>query len=685
MNKIRKKIAIITGTESTKTHVLEQLYPLLSGLVDIESYATDSKNMPMLNVDLAIITSPLVKDEAIPFINKNCTVLFARRALDFSSLEKLFSIPEKSEVLLVNDEKETAYEVIELLKESGIDHFNLTPFYPGAIIEKKFEIAITPGESAFAPEGIFQTIDIGPRLIDLTTVVEILQKLDLMDEKAHYVSAKYFETIVRLGKQLYQSNKEYTRANENLNKILNRINDGIIAFTKNGKITVFNQKSEEIFMIPYKSAIGKNISKVIKDPELINYLVDKSSEYDHLYTIGDIKYAITRFFSDRLDAYVVTIKSSEDIAVLETKMRRNLIQRGHIAKYSFNDIIYKSEAMKNTVEIAKKIARTELSTLIYGESGTGKELFASSIHNFSHRAGGPFLAVNFSALPESLVESELFGYEDGAFTGARKGGHIGLFEQANGGTIFLDEIGDTSPKIQARLLRVLQEKEIMKVGGSKIIPVNVRVIAATNKNLVEMCKAGSFREDLYYRLKKLYLATPTLRNRKNDIPELIKYFLQLNNSSQYDLSQNVLNALASYEWPGNVRELENTVEYMLAVCDGCEINIDHLPQDICCSKEASNEPNSIYIELCNKGNIDEYLFILNAIEARQKSGLSIGRKTLSDITSAFHYKLSEEQIRSRTDTLLAMDLISKNRGRGGMNITKKGSNFLFSLVTCSTN
>lgn len=672
MESKRKKIAIITGTESTKERVVRQLTPLFSDYVDIESYATDSKNLQYLTADLVVITSPSLEPEAAPFIGPDCKIIFARRALDFSSIEKLYSIPEGTEVLVVNDDKDTAEDVINLINEVGIDHIRLIPYYPWSDLKVFPETAITPGEPQFAPPGIKKLIDIGPRIIDLTTVVEILQTLDLLDEKAHYVSAKYFETIVRLGKQLYQSNFEHSRANENLNKVLNQVNDGILAFTKDGKITVFNQRCEEIFKTRCSAAIGKGISKIIRDKGLSDFMIEKFSVNDHILKIGDSEFAVSRFFADKLDSYVVTFKNTKEIAEIESKMRKNLIKKGHIGKYNFSDIIHNSDIMFKTIETAKKIAKTELSTLIYGESGTGKELFSSSIHNSSLRESGPYLAVNFSALPEELVESELFGYEEGAFTGAKKGGRIGLFEQATGGTIFLDEIGDTSLKIQARLLRVLQEKEIMKVGGSEIIPVDVRVIAATNKDLMKMCQEGKFREDLYYRLKKLSLTTPALRKRKGDIEVLIQYFIKKNNRNDIEINNDVLSRLTSYHWPGNVRELENTVEYMLAVCDGKILTIENLPQDIHPIEENACSENSYYEELNRKGSMEEFLFILRTIESRQKSGIGIGRKALSQLSISSRTPLSEEQVRNRTDILLAMDLIVKNRGRGGMRITSKG-------------
>jgi transcriptional regulator with PAS, ATPase and Fis domain len=208
---------------------------------------------------------------------------------------------------------------------------------------------------------------------------------------------------------------------------------------------------------------------------------------------------------------VVTTRPVNEVEELETKVRRTLRRKGHNAKHNFGEIIDQSSPLIKAVELAKKFAKTGLTVLLEGESGTGKELFAQAIHNHSPRKNGPFVAINFAALPENLVESDLFGYEDGAFTGAKKGGKPGLFEEAHQGTIFLDEIGDATLNVQKKLLRVLEEREVRRVGGSTVTPIDVRVIAATNQNLEEMVQKGEFRKDLFYRICTLPVFIPSLR------------------------------------------------------------------------------------------------------------------------------------------------------------------------------
>ncbi len=254
-----------------------------------------------------------------------------------------------------------------------------------------------------------------------------------------------------------------------------------------------------------------------------------------------------------------------------------LVQKGLYPKYGIEDIYGKSAEMQNTKQRALRLAQTDLNILIEGESGTGKELFASAIHQASERCNKPYLAINFSSLNDSLIESELFGYENGAFTGAKQKGKAGVFEIADGGTIFLDEIGDISPKVQVRLLRVLQEKEVMRIGDEKIRHVDVRIIAATNQNLAEKVRQGMFREDLYYRLKIGYLYLPPLRNRKEDIPYLAQALLQ-DIAPGITFEPALLELLQIENWPGNVRELKNTIIYMNAMRTGSTLRLQDLPE-----------------------------------------------------------------------------------------------------------
>jgi sigma-54 dependent transcriptional regulator, acetoin dehydrogenase operon transcriptional activator AcoR len=676
-----KILALITASEATKNDLCNQLNSLLEGYMRVDGYATETGINGVVKADLIVLSSRMMIEEAKDYVDTKANVIIANRSLNLESIDKLFHIPKGTEILLVNDEMENAEEVIKLLREIGLDYLNYIPYAPGNRVNSIAKLAVTPGEVALVPKHIETVIDIGARVIDITTIIEILSLLGLLDEKSHFVSTKYMETIIRLNKQLHDSIEEAGSTNRYLVKVLNQVNDGIIAFSDNGIISVFNQKSEELFAIKSQFAIGKNINQIIRDKSISDYLAEGSETSDQLFKTGDTDVIISKFKIEKLQSTVCTIKNTKDTIDMEKRLRQNLVKKGFVGKYKFEDIVGNSQIMKSTIDTAIKLAAADLSILISGESGVGKELFASAIHNMSIRNTGPFLAVNFSALPEELAESELFGYEEGSFTGARKGGRIGLFEQANGGTIFLDEIGDISLRIQARLLRVLQEKEIRRVGGTEIIPINVRVIAATNKNLALMCQAGLFREDLYHRLRKLYLKVPPLREHNEDIEELIEHFIRLNGRSSLKISEEAMKILEANPWSGNVRELSNTIDYFNAVSNSGYIGIEDIPHDFF---EMQYEHKIIggwngdkySDELSSQGQIKEFIFILNTINENSLGGKATSRKAILAHAGIEIPHLSEDKIRRRADILEKVGLIVKGSGRLGMRLTQEGEKYI---------
>lgn len=670
----RKKLAIVTGSEATKETLCNQIRYFLEDCIDIEGFSEEIQVREPIKADLVVMSSKILAEEMVEYVSPECPVLIANRSLNIENIEKLFGIPKGTKVFFVNDIKENAFGCIEALKEIGIDYIDFIPYYPGCRIYRTADIAVTAGETSLVPEYVEKTIDLGARTIDISSIIEILKHLDLMDEKLGLVSAKYRETMIRFSNNLYHLFNEASRMNQYLARILNQINDGIIAFSGNGIISIFNEKSKEIFGVHSE---GELIDSAISDRGLREYLLSERDMSDKLFRLDNGDYIISKFRIEKIDTTVCTIKNTKENKDIEVKLRQDLIKKGYIGKYRFSDIIASSPVMQDTVHIARKLAKTDLNILIYGESGVGKELFASAIHNESERNRGPFVAINFSALSEDLVESELFGYEEGAFTGAKKGGKLGIFEQANQGTIFLDEIGDISLRIQARLLRVLQEKEIRRVGGSENIPIDVRVIAATNKNLVKMCQDGSFREDLYHRLKKFYLKIPPLKARTEDIDVLVKHFLKKHGRGRLAISEEVMDILRMNRWNGNVRELENVIEYFIAVSDDQTIRICDLPEDFFEEPVRNQTSYSTYDEvLCERGNLEEYAYILTMIKNYTDRGLTISRRTLAEAAKEKFPYITEERIRRKTDDLQELRLITKSVGRVGMRLTLNGVKYI---------
>lgn len=370
-----------------------------------------------------------------------------------------------------------------------------------------------------------------------------------------------------------------------LRSIIDFAYDGILGIDEKGFITVFNPVIQKISNVSYNKAIGKPVDEVVENTRMKQVLKSGQAELGEIQQIGDVSIVTNRVpivVDGEVLGVVATFQEIEKIQKMESQIRKKLLAKGHVARSVFDGIKGNSKILQKTIEKAKLYAKVDSTVLIMGETGTGKELFAQSIHNYSLRVDKPFVAVNCAALPENLLESELFGYVEGAFTGARKGGKTGLFELAHGGTIFLDEISEMTPNLQARFLRVLQEKEVVRIGDDKVIPIDVRVIAATNRNLYEYVEEGKFREDLFYRLCVLRLDIPPLRERKEDIHELVSFFIDIKgkalNKKPPKISPKIMEKFMNYDWPGNVRQLENLIERCIVISNEREINDEILSE-----------------------------------------------------------------------------------------------------------
>ena len=354
---------------------------------------------------------------------------------------------------------------------------------------------------------------------------------------------------------------------------------------------------------------------------------------------------------EEIFSIIIAFQDAGNIQNQEEKIREKLYLKGHITQYTFDDIIGNNYRIIQCIKTAKIYAKNVTNVLLMGETGTGKELFAQSIHSFGERKNKPFVAVNCGAVPDNLLESELFGYVEGAFTGAKKGGKIGMFELAHKGTLFLDEISEIGMDLQVKLLRVLQERKVMRLGGEKLIPVDVRIIAATNKNLLKMVRENNFREDLYYRLNVLVLKIPPLRERVDDIPFFVEYFLEkyctLNNLPLKRITEDSIKMLQKYSWRGNVRELENYIERLVVLVQEDQIKAHHIKnyiedftEDERILKVSSNisllnhDANEMVIDLSKnmkeiEGDIIRYMLEINNGDKTQVAKkLGLGRTTV---------------------------------------------------------
>jgi transcriptional regulator with PAS, ATPase and Fis domain len=361
---------------------------------------------------------------------------------------------------------------------------------------------------------------------------------------------------------------------EEFRTILDSAFEAIIGMDDHGTIRVFNSAAELFLNTRTSDTIGTNIRtipEIVDETDLKTVLTEGRQVLAKIVKVRGASVVLNFMpivVDGKIMAAILSFQAIDRIQNVEAKIREELYLKGNVADYTFGDIRGQSAMINETKRIAESFARLDSIVLIFGETGTGKELFAQSIHNASLRNNGPFVAVNCGAIPSNLIESELFGYVEGAFTGAKKGGKRGYFEIAHGGTIFLDEISEMDNGGQVMLLRVIQEKQIRRVGDDRVIPVDVRIIAATNRNLMQLVDEKKFREDLYYRLNVLTLSIPPLRDRPNDIEYLLQYFISEYSKKFYkyvNLSQEAITFLKSYPWYGNVRHLKSFCERLVAV------------------------------------------------------------------------------------------------------------------------
>ncbi|QCJ42543.1 PAS domain S-box protein [Bacillus sp. S3] len=396
------------------------------------------------------------------------------------------------------------------------------------------------------------------------------------NKHVHFIKPAFTSIIpiLQTACSLVSLTEEIIKERFQVEAIVNSTHDGVVAVDKIGNIILANKHAKTILGFE-ENPKGRNITEFIPQSDMIRVLETGKIERDDIALVGGRQIVINRspvIVKGKIVGAVSNFKEITDIQKVELLLRKKLHQNGLEAKYRLSDIVGETQVIMETKELARKFAETESTVLITGESGTGKELFAQGIHSASHRSLGPFVAVNCAAFPENLLESEMFGYEKGTFTGALKDGKPGLFELAHGGTLFLDEIGELPLRIQALLLRVLQEKTIRRVGGERIIPVDVRIITATNRNLEEEVEEKQFRSDLYYRLNVLALELPPLRGRLTDIPKLVDSFLVEFNEKRKNkikaVEKELISLFQMHDWPGNIRELRNAIERMVVLEEG---------------------------------------------------------------------------------------------------------------------
>jgi len=623
----------------------------------------DSMN-DLVEADVFVVSNPAIFNYINDLIPNDSNVVYIDIAFYQKDIEKLTTIPKRSNVLLVDYKEYAAISLVALINEYGINHINIVPYAPEISIKNldEFSIAITPGLFELVPEEIEEIINIGYRKIDISTITSIASILNISSFEFNRKVIEYSEELCNRSKVLSSILKNLNKDQIYIEAILDSIDDGIIIHDQDHNILhcskylckLFKKETQVTSNCPqdvYECCQG-----LLKMDEVENYFMKLND--DKINTVVTKRVLNT---PNKDKNFIIILKDAESIHNIEIGIRKSMVKKGYVAKYNFDDIVYHSKSMKDTMERAKKISTLDVTTLIYGDTGTGKELLAHSIHNNSSRKNYPFLAINCAAISENLLESELFGYEEGSFTGAKKGGKKGLFELAHNGTLFLDELSSISQRMQVKLLRVLQEREIMRIGGTTLIPINVRVIAVTNENLERLIDEGSFRKDLYYRINNFTINIPPLKDRREDIPFIIESIMQSHNSKK-QIDANLMNFLMNYKWPGNIRELKNCIEYLIYM-GGKKLTIDDLPPTI-----RLEEFNSFKAKVSGDSILfDEEKIMVNKI-LEICLVRSIGRERLHTLLIEQGHDISEHKLRKLLNYLKEQKLISYGKGRSGIKV-----------------
>lgn len=675
-----KKIAVVANNKDYAVHTAKSLEIFFSDYARFTCYSmAEIEQKQKIDENYVVLSTFNIFQQVKRKTSEETKILIIDVVLNKETLKKLYKLPSNAKALLVNIDYRNCMEVITMIYNCGFKQLELIPYYPGCsdLQVRDINIAITPGELTLVPKGISTVIDLGERLIDVNSIYKIGDALGVENPISSETARAAVEKLAAFNPEMDRLMGENSSLSGRIDTILKLVKQGIIITDMSGKIYLANEMAQKMLQPRSELLIGFGITEVL--PEFIapgdNLLDGEPAE--KLITVEERK-IITKVScveeSGELKGMVVMLEYFEEAENRQHKMRRKIRGYGHKAFYTFDQILGDSKEIEETKKIAMRMAGSDSGICIFGESGTGKELFAQSIHNYSARKDYQFVAINCSALPENLLESELYGYEEGAFSGAKKGGKIGLFELAHQGTLFLDEVGELPMLMQAKLLRAIEEQKILRIGGQDLIDVDVRVICATNRDLRKMVEEGTFRQDLYYRICILPIYIPPLRQRGSDIFMLMEK-LKEDIGADYRLDGQAERMLAEYDWPGNVRELKNITEY-LANLGKPMISCEDIP--LLFQEEKGHEPALKETDLNVKipAESEAVRYILQQLDRAQREKKHIGRQTLAEQAEAEGIFLTEPEVRRILKELKEEGVIVSFRGRKGSALTEKGQNLL---------
>lgn len=668
---MKQKIGIISKRSGMGRYYQQQLTELFGDSADIYAYNLEEKTiLDMQPCKLYLISSTsydLIYDSwAKPFLPPEAKLVHSRITFSKEAVNLLRTYPEGTKAMLVNQSQHMALESIAQLYHLGINNIEFFPCYPELREVPPVELAFAPGEAELAPPSVKQVVDLGCRKLTANTVCEIALKLDNPFFLESTKFQEYAATLASVDYSLQKMSFANITTENKLEMILNSLEQGIVCIDEKDTVTLISRAARELLDLHRADVLGKPITEILPFLPFDELLCAGKPGVPKLIRVRGLNLGVTvtqlRIRDQYLGAFAL-LQRFEEGENRQNMLRLQMISKDHRAKYTFDDIIGDSPAIFKAREIAARMAQNDAYIMLEGESGTGKELFAQAIHNASPRRNGPFIAVNCAALPETLLESELFGYAEGSFTGAKKGGKPGLFEYAHHGTLFLDEIETMSPGLQSKLLRALQEKEIVRIGSSEPIAVDVRVLSSTNEDLGPRVQNGSFRRDLYYRLNVIPVHIPSLWERQEDIFRLLTHFQRLM-GIRFTLTDRAEDALRQHPWKGNVRELRNCVEY-LRYMGLSQVDYEDLPAQFLGEAPfvAAHPGHAL---------LPREQMVLRVLGEFTEQGKGLGRQGIVRACAARGTNLTEHEVRLILDALHQRGYLQVAMGRSGTSLSAQG-------------
>lgn len=655
-------------------YIADNFYKILGDYVNITNYYTNEL-LPneKIDADAYIVCYEEMLNDLVGHIDNFSKVVVITRSIQQKYLKPIMNIPAGTKVLIVNDSRESTLQTMYMIFELGIGHLSLFPFekevYEAGGYDDFDTAIVTIDSEELVPKHIPNVYNIHNREVSFETFHKVISLLNLKSQHVYNNLIEKAKEDMDTGINYINSYLSNILKDQMVSNIVDESSRAIILLDSADNIHYINETAYNIFNLSQED-------KFIQSAFLPNELASASSFDGELVFLNGSNYLVEKIdiclVSNSIGCCLI-FQNERELRKDENNLSRHLKQTGFYAEHQFSDIVSTSHSMQQCINTAKKVAQSNYTILIRGESGTGKELLAQSIHNYSSRKNYPFVAVNCAAIPESLLESELFGYDEGSFTGARKNGKLGLFEHAQHGTIFLDEIGDISPTLQASLLRVLQEKQIMRIGSGKIININTRIIAATNANLEQKVAEGKFRSDLFYRLNVISLNIAPLRERRDDIMPLLSVFLGRYYNNLLPSEKDIL---LKYSWPGNVRELENVASYykiLNKLPDYLSNQANYITADFSKIETLYETPPETSLSISEE---DLKLHILKIIASYSTPFSGVGRKVISQKLSEKGLYIGEGILKKQMTELKIQGLIDSGSGRAGSHITEKGIDFI---------